>query len=34
MNLTLNTTIILTFAALMTVGGYWWRFDAPIWGAF
>lgn len=31
---TLNTTLCITWFALMIAGAYWVRFDAPIWGAF
>lgn len=32
MSLTLNTTLIITWAALIIAGAWWVRFDAPIWG--
>lgn len=34
MTITLNTTLSITWLALMIAAGYWVRFDAPIWGAF
>lgn len=34
MTLTLNTTLSITWLALMIAGAYWCRFDAPIWGGF
>jgi len=34
MTLTLNTTLSITWLALMIAAAYWVRFDAPIWGGF
>lgn len=34
MTITLNTTLFLTWSALLIAAGFWARFDAPIWGAF
>lgn len=34
MNLTFNTTLFLTWSALMIAAAYWCRFDVPIWGGF
>lgn len=34
MTTALNTTLFLTWSALMIAAAYWARWDAPIWSAF
>ncbi len=34
MTLTLNTTLFVTWGALMLAAAWWVRFDSPIWSAF